>query len=117
MTPLAELGEPLALLGAGLVTLLLVSRAAGLAARLAIWVEERLHGPAKLYEEGRADGGRLHRYGEARTDLAPRGKVFVSGELWEAVAEDRVAAGDPVEVIGRQGLKLQVRPAGDNHDA
>jgi membrane protein implicated in regulation of membrane protease activity len=115
MTALADLG-PLAILGAVLVALVAASRAAGLAAHLAIWVRERLHGPEELYEEGRADGGRLARYGEARTALAPRGKVFVSGEIWQAVTDGRIAAGDRVEVLGRDGLELRVRPVGGNHD-
>jgi len=64
----------------------------------------------------RALCGRLARYGEARTALAPRGKVFVSGEIWQAVTDGRIAAGDRVEVLGRDGLELRVRPVGGNHD-
>lgn len=48
--------------------------------------------------------------GVARTDLAPRGFVFVEGELWEAEArEGRVAARSKVEVIGLDGRRLLVR--------
>jgi membrane-bound serine protease (ClpP class) len=49
----------------------------------------------------------------ARTPLSPRGKVFVHGEIWDAVLEagDRaVAAGEPVEVVNMQDLTLTVRP-------
>jgi len=116
MTALAEM-EPLAILGAVVVALVAASRAVGLAARLAIWVQERIHGPEELYRDGRSAEGRLARYGEARSDLAPRGRVFVSGELWHAVADGSVAAGDRIEVVGREGLELRVRPAGGNHDA
>ena len=45
----------------------------------------------------------------ARGPLAPAGRVFVHGELWNAVAEEPVAAGAPVEVIAVEGLTLHVR--------
>jgi membrane-bound serine protease (ClpP class) len=49
--------------------------------------------------------------GEARTALDPAGNVFLLGELWSATAENGpVAAGDRVEVVGRTGLRLRVRP-------
>lgn len=48
--------------------------------------------------------------GTARTDLAPRGKVFVHGELWEAEAENPVRAGESIEVTEvLDGLKIRVR--------
>ena len=49
----------------------------------------------------------------ARTPLTPRGKVFVHGEIWDAVLEAggrAVAAGEPVEVVNMQDLTLTVRP-------
>jgi membrane-bound serine protease (ClpP class) len=46
--------------------------------------------------------------GVALTDLAPRGKVFVHGEYWDAVSATPVAPGTSVRVIGVQGLTLQV---------
>lgn len=46
--------------------------------------------------------------GVALTALAPRGKVFVHGEYWDAVSATPVAAGASVRVIGVQGLTLQV---------
>jgi membrane-bound serine protease (ClpP class) len=55
--------------------------------------------------------GLVHEQGTARSPLAPRGKVFVHGEIWEAVAEEPVAAGEPVEVLGIEGLTLKVRRA------
>jgi len=49
--------------------------------------------------------------GEARTRLNPTGNVFLMGELWSATAEEApVEIGEPVEVIGRSGLRLRVRP-------
>lgn len=54
--------------------------------------------------------GMIGERGAARTDIAPSGKVFVHGELWEAVAEEPIRAGDQVEVIEvLEGLKLRVR--------
>ena len=55
--------------------------------------------------------GMVHERGVARTDLAPRGKVAVHGEIWDAVSEAPIAAGQPVEVIRIEGLLLRVQPA------
>lgn len=53
--------------------------------------------------------GLLSERGTARTPIAPRGKVFVHGELWDAVAAEPVAAGETVEITAVQNLTLQVR--------
>ena len=53
--------------------------------------------------------GLIHEIGVARSPLAPRGKVFVHGELWDAVAEEPVALGEPVEVMAVRNLTLAVR--------
>ena len=53
--------------------------------------------------------GLLNEQGTARTPLDPRGKVFVHGELWDAVAREPVAAGEIVEVVAVQNLTLEVR--------
>ena len=52
------------------------------------------------------------RMGVAKTELAPTGMVQVGGELWSAQVGDRSAAlraGQDVEVIGVDGLRLRVR--------
>lgn len=54
--------------------------------------------------------GLLHEQGEVRSALAPRGKVFVHGELWNAVAAEPVAVGQTVEVTGIDHMTLTVRP-------
>lgn len=41
---------------------------------------------------------------------AGRGKVFVDGELWQAVSEAPVAQGEMVEIVGSKGLILTVKP-------
>jgi membrane-bound serine protease (ClpP class) len=53
--------------------------------------------------------GLLRERGTARTALDPRGKVFVHGELWDAVAAEPVAAGETVEITAVHNLTLQVR--------
>ena len=56
--------------------------------------------------------GMIGETGKARTDLAPSGKVFVHGELWEAEAEEHVRAGEKVKVIEvLEGLKIKVGKA------
>lgn len=54
--------------------------------------------------------GLLHEIGTARSPIAPRGKVFVHGEIWDAVSEEPVSAGEPVEVVAVRNLTLAVRP-------
>lgn len=54
--------------------------------------------------------GMIGERGTARTDLAPSGKVFVHGEIWDAEAEGPVRAGESIEVIEvLGGLKIRVR--------
>jgi membrane-bound serine protease (ClpP class) len=56
--------------------------------------------------------GMIGETGTARTDLAPSGKVFVHGELWDAESGETVRAGEKVkvlEVLG--GLKIKVGKA------
>jgi membrane-bound serine protease (ClpP class) len=48
--------------------------------------------------------------GTATTALAPEGQLAVRGELWEAVSEQPVSAGDQVEVTAVDGLRLHVKP-------
>jgi membrane-bound serine protease (ClpP class) len=47
--------------------------------------------------------------GEAREEIAPEGLVFVRGALWRATTSGSpIHAGEPVRVIGRKGLQLEV---------
>jgi membrane-bound serine protease (ClpP class) len=49
---------------------------------------------------------------EVRKALEPEGIVFLEGELWSACAEDDpIPAGARVQVVGREGFRLRVRPA------
>jgi membrane-bound serine protease (ClpP class) len=56
--------------------------------------------------------GMLGARGTARTAIAPAGTVEVHGELWQAESDPPLQAGDPVEVIGIDGLRLRVRRGG-----
>lgn len=54
--------------------------------------------------------GLLDEIGEARTALAPAGKVFVHGEYWDAVSSTPVDPGREVRVVAVDGMKLKVEP-------
>ena len=54
--------------------------------------------------------GLIGETGIAQTTLAPRGKIFVHGELWDAVSSSEVSIGQSVVVRRVDGLLLQVEP-------
>jgi membrane-bound serine protease (ClpP class) len=54
--------------------------------------------------------GMIDEVGFAYTSLTPAGKVFVHGELWDAVSSEPVEAGKPVKVVDVRGLTLRVEP-------
>lgn len=56
--------------------------------------------------------GLIGEIGIARTDVAPTGKVFVHGELWEARSTSVIHAGDHVVVDAINGLIIDVSPLG-----
>lgn len=54
--------------------------------------------------------GMIGQVAEARTDLDPRGSVFLMGEWWDAIAEDGpISKGEKVVVVGYEGFRLRVR--------
>jgi membrane-bound serine protease (ClpP class) len=55
--------------------------------------------------------GMIGEIGVARTRLEPDGKVFVHGELWNAVAKTAVPEGARVRVKSVDGLHVMVEPA------
>lgn len=57
------------------------------------------------------EAGMIGEEGVARTELRPRGTIFVHGELWEAVSSAEVEAGSRVRVVAVEGLTLRVEPA------
>ena len=54
--------------------------------------------------------GLVGEVGVAKTPLVPEGKIFVHGEIWNAVSTAPVAVGDEVRVESIDGLTLAVRP-------
>jgi membrane-bound serine protease (ClpP class) len=55
--------------------------------------------------------------GTAQTALSPAGKVFVHGELWDAVSSAQIAAGQTVVVRKVDGLQLEVEPVAQRSPA
>jgi membrane-bound serine protease (ClpP class) len=56
--------------------------------------------------------GLIGETGMAQTDLAPEGKVFVHGEIWDAEAPELVSKGSRVTVTGiGEHLKIKVKKA------
>jgi membrane-bound serine protease (ClpP class) len=55
--------------------------------------------------------GLIGEIGTAQTVLAPSGKVFVHGEIWDATAPSEVSVGQNVVVEKVDGLQLRVTPA------
>jgi membrane-bound serine protease (ClpP class) len=55
--------------------------------------------------------GLVGEIGIAQTELSPRGKIFVHGELWDAMSASGVPAGQAVVVLGVDGLQLRVEPS------
>lgn len=56
--------------------------------------------------------GLIGETGVAQTALSPQGKVFVHGELWDAVASSALPVGQMVVVRKVDGLIIQVDPIG-----
>lgn len=54
--------------------------------------------------------GLIGETGVAQTSLSPRGKIFVHGELWDAVSSSEVSVGQSVVVRRVDGLVLAVDP-------
>ncbi len=52
--------------------------------------------------------GLVGEVGTAQTTLAPQGKVFVHGELWDATSAVPIAAGEQVIIRNVDGLQLKV---------
>ncbi|HEU5450673.1 MAG TPA: nodulation protein NfeD [Terriglobales bacterium] len=53
--------------------------------------------------------GLVGEIGTARTPLTPEGKIFVHGELWNAVADTSIDPGEQVRVVAVDGLTIRVK--------
>jgi membrane-bound serine protease (ClpP class) len=49
--------------------------------------------------------------GEVRVRIAPRGKVWVHGEYWNAESDEDIEVGQKVQVVALHGLVMKVRKA------
>ena len=55
------------------------------------------------------EAGLIGETGVSRTDVAETGSVFVHGELWNAWSEEPIPANSHIEVIGLEGMMLEVK--------
>ncbi|NPA16317.1 NfeD family protein [Persephonella sp.] len=55
--------------------------------------------------------GMIGKRGIAQTDINPKGKVFIEGEIWDAYSEEPIKKDEEVEVLAVEGLKLKVKRA------
>ena len=53
--------------------------------------------------------GLMGEIGEVKGPIDPEGLIFVHGELWRAISEEKIEPGEKVEVVGAKGLVLDVR--------
>ena len=52
----------------------------------------------------------IGRRASAMEPLTPEGHVLVDGEIWRAMADEIVAAGTPLRVVGHEQYLLKVTP-------
>jgi len=65
---------------------------------------------ARRHKVVTGEQGLIGEIGVAQTALSPQGKVFVHGEIWDAVSSMNIASGERVIVRGVDGLQLEVDP-------
>jgi membrane-bound serine protease (ClpP class) len=62
-------------------------------------------------QRGKSVAGReglVNTTGVATGTIAPEGKVFVHGELWNAHSNQPISDGEPVRIVAVKGLRLEV---------
>ncbi|WP_297456463.1 nodulation protein NfeD [Persephonella sp.] len=59
--------------------------------------------------------GMIGKIGVAETDINPKGKVFVEGEIWDAYSEVPIKKGEEVKILSVEGLRLKVTRAHRKH--
>jgi len=71
----------------------------------------RLAVASQLRRSATGTAGMIDEHGRALTSIAPGrpGRVSAHGEIWNAVASESIAAGDPIRVTAVEGLTLAVR--------
>jgi membrane-bound serine protease (ClpP class) len=67
----------------------------------------------RTWRQKPASGGEglIGEVGEVRVRLAPRGKVWLHGEYWNAESNEEIEVGQKVRVVGRDHMVLRVRKA------
>lgn len=55
--------------------------------------------------------GLVGEFGEARSDIGPKGSVSVHGEIWSAYSDQDISKGDRIQVISVEGLRLKISKA------
>lgn len=83
---------------------------------------ERDNGPVYYQYDSRAwtgTEGMLYQVGQVTRPLAPKGKVMVNGELWNAVSlsGEHIDLGERIEIISCKGLTLYVDRVPTNEQA
>ncbi len=53
--------------------------------------------------------GLIGETGTVSTPIAPEGKVSIHGEFWNAISDQKIEAGEKVQVIGVMNLRLKVK--------
>ena len=53
--------------------------------------------------------GMIGEAGVARSNIAPSGKVFLHGELWDARADEPIQAGERVVIVAVEGMVVKVK--------
>jgi len=53
--------------------------------------------------------GLIGEIGIAKTDIAPEGTALIHGELWNAVSEESIKAGEKVQVVATKQLRITVK--------
>ncbi len=61
------------------------------------------------------DVGLIGEIGKVEVALAPHGKIYVHGELWDAISREPVSPGGLVRVQSIEGLTLQVEAVSSSH--
>jgi membrane-bound serine protease (ClpP class) len=64
---------------------------------------------ARLTKPTTGTEGLVGEIGTASTPIAPEGKVSIHGEFWNASSDQKIDAGERVQVIGMTNLKLKVK--------
>jgi membrane-bound serine protease (ClpP class) len=66
---------------------------------------------ARRYPVTTGEAGMLSSVGQALTSIEPGGvgRIRTRGEIWTATAVEPISAGDPVRIVGIQGLLLTVQ--------